>query len=138
MKEEILDDGLNTVLGNEPVITKTKGTFKFLKMNVDEVADRFAVFMDKKGYKLEFGTKKDGRYGKGNQILRLLFGAFVKRFAWQVNISDEFGVTQLTFYKEAKGYAGGIIGVSQVNNEFNSIINSLKVFHASQEAQSQV
>jgi hypothetical protein len=40
----------------------------------------------------------------------------------------------LTFFKEASGAVVGIVGVNQVKNEFNSIIGSLKSFHAGQEA----
>jgi len=39
----------------------------------------------------------------------------------------------LTFSKMAKGYAGGIIGVNQVKNEFTQIVNSLKHFYESLE-----
>lgn len=131
--EEILDNYSLIKSDLKPIITKSQGTFRFAALTVDVLAEKFEAFLVNKGYKLEAGTKIDGRYGKGNKILRLLFGAFVKRFAWQITITNDFGITELTFYKEAKGYAGGIIGVSQVNNEFNSIINSLVRFHASLE-----
>lgn len=132
--EEILDNNMTSTGVNAPVITKSEATYRFSKLSEDELATKLQSFLLKKGYKLEDGTSKNGLYGKGSKIMRILFGAFVKRFAWQITISTVNGMTQLVFFKQAKGYAGGVIGVSQVNTEFNSIVNSLSSFHEAQEA----
>lgn len=132
--EEVLDDGMNVSTSNTPVITGNSGVFRFSKLTKDELATKVETFLKKKGYKIEEGTPFNAKYGKGSRVGRILLGAFIKRFAWQVTVEADGGFSKLTFFKEASGMVGGIIGVSQVKSEFQSIIGSLKNFHAGQEA----
>lgn len=131
MNEEIIDNVFEAA--NAPTITKSEAIYKFSNLTIDELATKVQTFLLNKGYKLEEGTTLEGKYGKGNRILRILFGAFVKRFAWQVTVEPEGKMSKLTFFKGTKGYAGGAIGVSQVNNEYKSITASLTAFHLGQE-----
>lgn len=131
--DEVLDNDLTSTAVNAPVITKNEAIYTFTKLSREELTQKFENFIQKRGYKLEVGVPGNGIYGKGSKVMRVLFGAFVKRFAWKVVIEDMGGSTQLTFFKEAKGYVGGVIGVNQVNNEFKAIVGSLTQFHSSQE-----
>jgi len=124
---EILDKTL------EPVITKNDATFYFPSISEEDLGAKLEKYLLQKGDKIEAGTKTNATYGKGSQIMRILFGAFAKRFAWTVKIDSSMHGTTLTFSKMAKGYAGGIIGVNQVKNEFTQIVNSLKHFYESLE-----
>ena len=132
--DELLDNDLQTLNENAPIITKAKAIFNFSKLSDDILAEKLQKFLLGKGYKLESGTTKDGIYGKGSKIGRILLGAFVKRFAWNITIEHKNEMASLTLFKQAKGYAGGLIGVNQVNKEFNVIVNSLKQFHINQES----
>ena len=133
--EEVLDNDLNSIGSNAPIVTKDKAIFNFSKLSQTELTAKFGSFLGNKGYKLEEGEPHDGKYGKGSRIGRILLGAFIKRFAWRVTISPNEGMTELILFKEAKGYVGGAIGVSQVNKEFKSIVNSLTQFHLTQETE---
>lgn len=124
---EILDKTL------EPVITKNDATLYFSSISEEDIGPKLEKYLLQKGYKIEAGTKTNATYGKGSQIMRILFGAFAKRFVWTVKIDSSMHGTTLTFSKMAKGYAGGIIGVNQVKNEFTQIVNSLKHFYESLE-----
>ena len=132
--EEVLDNDLDKLNSNAPEIKKDTAIFKFSKLSQDELSGKLEAFLKKKGYNLESGTPQAGTYGKGNKVMRVLFGAFVKRYEWKVAVIPVEGYTELSINKSAKGYAGGVVGVSQVNTEFNSIVNSLTQFHAAQEA----
>jgi hypothetical protein len=132
--EEVLDNDMNVSSANAPIISKNSGVFKFSKLTKDELATKVETFLKGKGYKIEEGTPFKAKYGKGSRVGRILLGAFIKRFAWQVTVEADGDFSTLTFFKEASGAVGGIVGVNQVKNEFNSIIGSLKSFHAGQEA----
>ncbi|MDX1630115.1 MAG: hypothetical protein R3345_15505, partial [Fulvivirga sp.] len=93
--------------------------------------EKLQQFLLKQGYKLEGGTPKAGTYGKGSKTLRILFGAFVKRFTWGIKVKDKDDKTYLVFSKDEKGYWGGVIGVSQVKTEFKRLTNILRTYHAS-------
>ncbi|MFT5818984.1 MAG: hypothetical protein ACI8ZM_000206 [Crocinitomix sp.] len=132
--EEVLDNDMSVEKTNAPIIDKSKGVFRFSKLTKDELAIKVETFLKKKGYKIEEGTMFDAKYGKGSRVGRILLGAFIKRFAWKVTVESDGNFSKLTFYKEASGMVGGVIGVSQVNKEFNAIIGSLGNFHAGQES----
>ena len=120
--EEVLDQDLKNVDTKAPVVTKDKAIFSFEGTTEDEIASKVNNLFIKDGYSLEEGTQLKGKYGKGSKIMRILLGAFVKRFAWEVTISTQGGLTTATLYKETKGYAGGAIGVNQVNKEFKRLV----------------
>ena len=70
-------------IGNENkaiLLGKDKCLFIFNNLTKEELGKKLSVFLSKKKYKLEEGTQIDGVYGRGNKTMRVLFGAFVKRF----------------------------------------------------------
>ena len=120
--EEVLDNDLKNLDATAPVITKERAIFSFENTSEDAVASKINSLFLKDGYSLEEGSQLKVKYGKGSKIMRILLGAFVKRFAFEVSVTSEGGVTKATLYKETKGYAGGAIGVNQVKNEFKRLI----------------
>ena len=104
--------------------------FIFENKSADELGESIYELLVKKGYKLEDGSKVDATYGKGSKIARALLGAFIKRFAFSVKITNIEGAATLIFSKDGKGYMGGAIGVVQVKNEYNSIISILGDYHS--------
>ncbi|MEX1000811.1 MAG: hypothetical protein WDZ35_01710 [Crocinitomicaceae bacterium] len=130
MSEEILDEGVIAPAKETVNITKDKAIYAFKNTSEDQLAEKLQAFLLKDGYKLEAGTVKNGTYGKGSKTMRILFGAFVKRFTWGVKVQDKEGATYLVFSKDEKGYWGGAIGVSQVKKEYARITSVLKNFHA--------
>ena len=120
--EEVLDNDLKNLDASAPVITKERAIFSFNDTTEENIASKINALFLKDGYTLEEGSQLKGKYGKGSKIMRILLGAFVKRFAWEVSVTSEGGVIKATLYKETKGYAGGAIGVNQVKNEFKRLI----------------
>ncbi len=126
---EVLDEQQTAVEGSVK-IDKNKAIYVFKATNKDDLGQKVNEYLKKQGYSLEAGVNTNGTYGKGNKVLRVLLGAFVKRFEWHVEVSDINNSTGLTFTKKAKGYSGGLIGMNQVKNEYNRLTGTLKAFHA--------
>ncbi|OIQ36146.1 MAG: hypothetical protein BM555_03325 [Crocinitomix sp. MedPE-SWsnd] len=131
MDDELLDDQM---LAKEPdvaavVITKDRAEFPFPTMGKEDLAGKIQNYLLKDGYKLESGAPTSGVYGKGSKTMRILFGAFVKRFTWSLSISGDEKSSKLVFKKDEKGYWGGAIGVAQVKTEWTRITNALKAYH---------
>lgn len=79
------------------------------------------------GYKQIEGVADNAVYEKGNKVLRLLFGAFVKYFKFAIQVKpSEDGKLQLRVTKHASGVAGGIIGISQVKKELKRLNELMK------------
>ncbi len=102
------------VSGNTAIIS--------FKEPVENVTD----YVKKEGYKLESGEETKGTYGKGNKIMQIIFGAFVKRFSFPFEIKEEDGKTKLVMQNgSGSKIAGGAIGVSKHNKEFKRIVEEL-------------
>lgn len=127
--ENILDDN-STTLDKSVVIGKHEATYVFKNKSSEELGESINGLFLKKGYKLENGSNVDATYGKGSKIARALLGAFIKRFAFKVKISNDGDATTLVFSKDGKGYMGGAIGVVQVKNEYESITGILESYHS--------
>lgn len=130
MKDENITDNAASSRDKSVVIGKHVSTFVFQNELSNELPVFIYTLLIKKGYKLEKGEKVHAIYGKGSKIGRAFLGAFVKRFAFSVEITFDNDVTSLTFAKHGKGYVGGAIGVAQVKKEYNSILSILKNYHA--------
>ncbi|HOK37704.1 MAG: hypothetical protein WHW07_00075 [Bacteroidales bacterium] len=98
-------------------------TFIFECESVQSLANHVSETFIKRGYKLKDGNSFDGSYEKGDRILRLLFGAFVKYFKFKIKIENN----KLHIHKESSGMSGGLIGMNQVNKEFNAIVKELTI-----------
>lgn len=128
--DEVLDDQMQQTKKSAVKITKEKAIYNFDNATKEELAAKVEKFLLGQGYKLEEGDVFNGKYGKGNKTLRILFGAFVKRFTWAVKVASNSELTQLVLSKNEKGYWGGAIGVHQVNKEYERLTNVIRDFHS--------
>ena len=124
--EEVLDDQLTNEKSKTIRIEKNRATYRFYDVDAEQLGEKVNKYLLSKGYKLEKGTSTQGVYGKGSKVWRVLLGAFVKRFEWNVLIEKDSVSSVLRLGKLAKGYVGGIIGVQQVKNEYNRLTKLLE------------
>jgi hypothetical protein len=87
-----------------------------------DMAQTLHNILVKEGYSLTTGQPGNGVYERGNRVLRILFGAFVKYFKWTILTADAGeGITRVKMSRETSGMSGGVIGMNQVKNEFNRL-----------------
>jgi hypothetical protein len=127
---EVLDNNTKTAADAGSVkIDSDKAIYVFKNTNKEDLGGKIKEYLSKQGYKVEQGVPTSAVYGKGSKVMRILFGAFVKRFEWKVDIAEINDSTGLTFTKNSKGYMGGVIGVQQVKKEYSRLTGVLKAFH---------
>jgi hypothetical protein len=106
------------------------GAYIFTYQNItkEELANRVdAFFIQQEGYRLEGGAKGSAIYGKGSTFWRILFGAFVKRYKFSIQVKAlENGNVSLQLNKEMSGISGGVWGWSQMNKEHIRVAEALK------------
>lgn len=85
-------------------------------------------FFCAKGYLLENGTPHSGVYGVGNDTLRILLGAFVRSYKFQVDVATSAGGVWISVTKGMSGAMGGLIGYMAMKRETKRIFVSLQVF----------
>jgi hypothetical protein len=84
----------------------------------EDAAQALNQYFVGQGYKLESGSPVNGVYGRGSQALRVLLGAFHKRFSFNVHINpNPDGTTKVMCTRAEKGRWGGLIGYNQVTKE---------------------
>jgi hypothetical protein len=95
-------------------------------VDINTLATNIDFLMLKEGYKLVSGQKGNGEYEKGNRVLRILFGAFVKYFKYTIKLKElEDKSIELLFIKTSSGMSGGLIGMNQVKNELKRLAQVL-------------
>jgi len=78
------------------------------------------------GYKMKQGQIGNASYVKGNRALRILFGAFVKYFKFNIVTTLNSDEVKVEVKKDTSGMSGGLIGVSQVNKELKQLAQLLQ------------
>lgn len=95
--------------------------YVFENCSPEQLANALGALMQQQGYRLEEGNPVNGTYGIGNKVMRILFGAFVKRYAFQVYITPNGPNTNFEFSKGMSGMSGGVIGIAKLNTEFKRL-----------------
>lgn len=101
------------------------GWYVVSKLNADNVADKLGEFFATEKYRLESGDKMNGKYGIGNSVLRICFGAFVKRFRFDVTVAAHDAGSIIRIEKGMTGISGGAIGYAKLGKELNRIRNEV-------------
>ena len=82
------------------------------------------AFKDK-GSKIQYkGTT--GVAEKGNRTMRLLFGALVDYQKFEFDLSKRSEETVVNLKKASSGISGGLIGASQAEKAYNTIVKNVE------------
>ena len=102
----------------------------FQQVDPNVLAQDVSVFFNQLQYKFEGGTPMRSTWGQGDDTMRVLFGAFVKRYQFSVAIDPQPGTPYvwLRLSKAITGAMGGVIGYSQMNTEFQRVSGAMQRF----------
>ena len=93
-----------------------------------ELQNKLNLFFTSEGYTLKSSVGEVFTYTKGNRVMRILFGAFVKYHKQSVTIKNEGELFSLMLHKDSTGMSGGLIGMNQVKKEFARLSEALKAY----------
>lgn len=98
--------------------------------NTDAVtlARDVSLFFSAEKYKLEGGTPENAVYGRGSGVLRVLFGAFARRYKFKVTVYQEGEKTTLRIGKAISGTMGGYLGYRRMKKELKRLGELLKSY----------
>jgi hypothetical protein len=98
----------------------------FSGISAEDLAGQVNRKLVASGYSILQGNPNDAIYEKGNRVMRVLFGAFVKYFKFGVRIEDAGdGNLKVRVHKLTSGMSGGLIGMGQVKTELKRIAQDL-------------
>ncbi len=107
-------------------LRKEGASFGLQGTTADDVAARVAAFFQQAGYKLESGTPTNGVFGTGSDTMRFLFGAFVRRYKFNVQIGAQDQMVRVELIKAMSGAMGGVIGYAAMNKETKRVSEGLR------------
>lgn len=107
---------------------KDGGAICFPSVPPESLSADIAAFFHQQGYKLEAGTPTGGVYGIGSDLMRILFGAFARRYKFNVAVQQSGEHVWLNLSKGMSGAMGGVIGYSAMTKETNRLFEAMKVF----------
>lgn len=110
-----------------PAPSNSEDSFAAPLLNVPQAANAIAHFFVQQRYRLEAGTASDAVYGIGNDYLRILFGAFVKRYKFKIQVIPEGTGSRVYVTKGMSGAMGGAIGYSKMKKEHKRIREALEL-----------
>jgi hypothetical protein len=112
---------INTIQNTDGKVTLVfEGDINELSKNIND----FFLF---RKYKLKSGTLSNAIYEKGSYVARILFGAFVKYYKFNIIIQEEDEKKLLVhLLKGHSGFSGGLIGIAKLKKEFKLIIEALE------------
>jgi hypothetical protein len=117
MKSELIDN------------SGDKSQYKITNCTQQELSDTITKFFESHGYTLKSEEGNQFVFTKGNRVLRMLFGAFVKYHKVSAGFTtmgpDAFGVI---LQRDSTGMSGGVIGMNQVRKEFKKLSADFELF----------
>ncbi len=102
------------------------GRFMLASATPQDVSQELASYFAGRRYKLESGSAFEGSYGIGSNLMRILFGAFAKRYVFSFKVLPQGEGCQLTMSKGISGAMGGVIGYRRMNKELEAILAELR------------
>jgi hypothetical protein len=109
---------------------KDKVIYNFTECSRAELDNKLNLFFSSEGYKLKKSDDNGWTYEKGNRIMRILFGAFVKYFKIYVGITQQNDLFSVVVKRDSSGMSGGLVGVNQVRKEFTRITEAFRTYFA--------
>lgn len=94
----------------------------------EELDNKLNLFFTSEGYKLKSTEGEIATYTKGNRVLRILFGAFVKYHKQIVVLKNEGNLFSVLLQKDSTGMSGGLIGMNQVKKEFARLAEAFREY----------
>lgn len=94
----------------------------------EELDNRLHLFFGSEGYRIKENTGDKLVFEKGNRIMRILFGAFVKYHKQSITVLPQGGGFQLLLHRDSSGLSGGLIGMHQVRKEFEAMTERFKSY----------
>lgn len=107
---------------------KDRVVYNITGTSKEELENKLNLFFTSEGYKLKSAEAETHTYTKGNRVLRILLGAFVKYHKQSVIVKNEGDLFSVMLHKDSSGMSGGLIGMNQVKKEFARLSEAFKLY----------
>ena len=108
---------------NDTVVYNITGTSK------EELENKLNLFFASESLPLKKDSGDEKIYQKGNKVLRVLLGVFVKYFKLVVTIKQQGDLFSVRILRDMNlAMSGGLIGINKSRKEFARISDAFKAY----------
>lgn len=101
--------------------------FNFTNTTLEELENKLNLFFASENLPLKSDKGDEKVYQKGNKVLRMIFGVFVKYFKLVVTIRQQDGLFSVKIFRDMNlMLSGGLIGINKSRAEFSRISDAFK------------
>ena len=109
--------------GNDSVVYNITGCTR------EALENRLALFFASENLVMKSDTPDEKIYGRGNKILRIVLGVFVKYFKLTVSIRQQNELFSVRLLRDMNFImSGGLIGIKSSRKEFTRITDAFKIY----------
>ena len=109
--------------GNDSVV------YNITSCTREALESRLALFFASENLVLKSDTPNEKTYGRGNKILRIVLGIFVKYFKITVSIRQQNDMFSVRLLRNINFImSGGLIGIKSSRKEFTRITDAFKIY----------
>lgn len=95
----------------------------------EALENKLALFFTSENLVLKSDTPDEKVYGRGNKILRVLLGVFVKYFKLTVSVHQQNDIFSVRLFRDMNFImSGGLIGIKSSRKEFTRITDAFKIY----------
>ena len=111
--------------GNDSVVFYIKDT------NREELEKKLNLFFASENLPLKEDNGDEKIYQKGNKVIRVLLGVFVKYFKIVVSIRQQDELFSVRILRDMNLImSGGLVGINKSRKEFSRISDAFKIYFA--------
>ena len=103
--------------------------FNITNTTREELENKLNLFFASENLPLKSDKGDEKVYQKGNKVMRVLFGVFVKYFKLVVTVKQQDGLFSVKIFRDMNlVLSGGLIGINKSRKEFSRISDAFKVY----------
>ena len=95
----------------------------------EELDNKLDLFFSSERFSRKSDTPTDKIFQRGNKVLRVLFGVFVKYFRIVVSVKSDGQLFSVRVLRDMNlVLSGGMVGIAASRKEFNRLMEAFKVY----------
>jgi hypothetical protein len=109
--------------GNDSVVYNITGSSR------EELENKLNLFFVSEDLPLKADKGNEKAYQKGNKVMRVIFGVFIKYFRVAVSIKEQEGLFSVRLLRDMNlAMSGGLIGIKKSRERFAQISEAFKAY----------
>ena len=109
--------------GNDSIVFNITGATR------EALENKLNLFFTSEGLPLKSDKGDEKIYQKGNKVVRVLLGVFIKYFRVAVSIKEKDGLFSVRLLRDMNlALSGGLVGMAKSRKRFTEISDNFKTF----------